>query len=151
VNPTRRALLAALFLLALTASVLHLAAHPIFAPDKAHPGATVFRGSFVAASLLPLLDLVVVTWLFSSRRNAAYGYLLNGLIAVYGTVLMGHFGVAALAALAAKPSTPVEWLFKSMLIDIAIVWADFFAGKALYESWLHEPGAGGDGATLTTA
>jgi hypothetical protein len=150
VNPTRRALLAALFLLALTGSVLHLAAHPIFAPDKAHPGVTIFRGSFVAASLLPLLDLVVVTWLFSSRRTAAYGYLLNGLIVVYGTVLMGHFGIAALTVLATKPATPVEWLFKSMLIDIVIVWADFFAGKALYESWLHEPGAEGGSAVPAT-
>jgi hypothetical protein len=149
VNPTRRALLAALFLLALTASLLHLAAHPVFAPDDANPGATIFRGSFVAASLLPLLDLVVVTWLFSSRRTAAYGHLLNGLIVVYGTVLMGHYGIAALAA--KPPATPVEWLFKSMLIDIAIVWADFFAGKALYESWLHEPGADGGSAIPTTA
>lgn len=148
-NPTRRALLAALFLLALTASLLHLAAHPIFAPDAARAGATVFRGSFVAASLLPLLDLVVVTWLFSARRTAAYGHLLNGLIVVYGTVLMGHYGIAALAA--KPPATPVEWLFESMLIDIAIVWADFFAGKALYESWLHEPATGGGSAVPTAA
>jgi hypothetical protein len=151
VNPERRALLAALFLLALAASALHLAAHPIFAPDEAHPGATIFRGSFVTASLLPLLDLVVVTWLFSSRRTAAYGHLLNGLIVVYGTVLMGHYGIAALTALAAKTATPVSWLFKSMLIDIAIAWADFFVGKALYESWLHEPGAGGGSAIPTSA
>ena len=148
-NPTRRALLSALFLLALTASLLHLAAHPIFAPDDARPGGTIFRGSFVAASLLPLLDLVVVTWLFSSRRTAVYGHLLNGLIVVYGTVLMGHYGVAALVA--KPPGSPVEWLFKSMLIDIAIVWADFFAGKALYESWLHEPETGGGSAIPTAA
>jgi len=75
VSPERRALLVALFLLALAATVLHMAAHPMFAPDKGHPGVTVFRASFVAASLLPLLDLVLVTWLFCSRRTAAYGYL----------------------------------------------------------------------------
>ena len=124
-----------LFLLALTATVLHMAAHPMFAPDAAHPGASVFRPAFVAASVLPLLDLVVVTWLFSARRTAAYGYLLNGLLVIYGTVLMGHFGIAALAGLAAKSAPATEWLFKSMAIDIAIVWADFFAGKALYDSW----------------
>jgi len=112
------------------------------------PGATVFRGSFVAASLLPLLDLVVVTLLFSSRRTAVYGHLLNGLIVVYGTVLMGHYGIAAFVA--KPPETPVQWLFKSMIIDVAIAWADFFAGKALHESWLREPESGG-GGTIKTA
>lgn len=136
-NPERRALLATLFLLALTATVLHLAAHPVFAPDKAHAGATVFRASFVAASIFPLLDLVLVTWLFCSRRTAAFGYLLNGLIVIYGTVLMGHMGITALARLAESASF-TERLFTSMIIDIAIAWADFAAGKALFESWLRE-------------
>ena len=105
-NSERRSLLVTLFLLALTATVLHMAAHPMFASDAAHPGASVFRPAFVAASVLPLLDLVVVTWLFSARRTAAYGYLLNGLLVIYGTVLMGHFGIAALAGLAAKARRP---------------------------------------------
>jgi hypothetical protein len=138
VNPERRALLTTLFLLALAAAALHLAAHPIFAPDKEHPGVNVFRGSYVAAALLPLLDVVLVTWLFSSRRTAALAYLLNGLLVIYGTVLMGHFAVVSLADLATKPATFVEYFFKSMSLDIAIAWADFFAGKALYESWMRE-------------
>lgn len=32
--------------------LLHLAAHPIFAPDSANPGATVFRGFFFAGKAL---------------------------------------------------------------------------------------------------
>jgi hypothetical protein len=136
-NPQRRALLLCLFLLALAGAVLHLAAHPMFAPDKAHPGTSVFRASFVAASVLPLLDLVLVTWLFCSRRTAVYGYLLNGMIVIFGTVLMGHFGIVALAGLAV-PAPLSQWLFKSMAIDITLAWADFFAGKALYDSWLRE-------------
>ena len=136
-NPRRRSLLATLFLLALAGTLLHLAAHPMFSPDKSHPGATLFRPSFIAASVLPLLDLALVTWLFSARRTAAYGYLLNGLIVIFGTVLMGHFGITALMAL--SPGAPLtQWLFKSLIIDIIIVWADFFAGKALYDSWLRE-------------
>ena len=137
-NPQRRSLLATLFLLALAGTLLHLAAHPMFSPDKAHPGATFFRPSFVAASVLPLLDLVLVTWLFSARRTAAYGYLLNGLIVIFGSVLMGHFGITALMALAATGAPLTQWLFKSLIIDIIIAWADFFAGKALYDSWLRE-------------
>lgn len=138
-NPERRALLAALFLLALAASALHLAAHPIFAPDKQHPGVTLFRASFVAAAALPLLDLVLVTSLFSARRTAPLGFLVNGVIVIYGTVLMGHYAAVSVAALAAKGATFTEYFFKSMFLDFAIVWADFFAGKALYESWLREP------------
>ncbi|MBI5016868.1 MAG: hypothetical protein HZB55_15455 [Deltaproteobacteria bacterium] len=134
-NAERRALLTALFLLALAASALHLAAHPMLVPDKAHPGATLFRGSFVSAALLPLVDLVLVTWLFTSRRTAALGYLINGLIVIYGSVLMGHFAIVSLTDLATKPATFVEYFFKSMSLDIAIAWADFFVGKALYESW----------------
>jgi hypothetical protein len=129
-----------LFLLALAASALHLAAHPILLPDKEHPGVTIFRASFVAATLLPLLDLVLVTWLLSARRTAALGYLLNGLIVIYGSVLMGHFALVSLAELATKPATIVDYFFKSMFLDIAIAWADFFAGKALFESWLQERG-----------
>jgi hypothetical protein len=139
VTPGRKALLAALFLLALAASVLHLGAHPILMPDKAHPGVTIFRASFVAAAALPLLDLLVVTWLFSARRTAALGFLINGVIVIYGTVLMGHFAIVSLAALAGKAATLTDYLFKSMFLDIAIAWADFFIGKALYESWLREP------------
>lgn len=131
----RRTLLAALVLLALAALAMHVLVHPAFAPDKAHPGQTVFRGSFVAANLLPLIDLVVVTGLFLSRRTAALAYLLNGMFVIYGTVLMGHFGIAGLQGSAL---TPADLIRKSLSIDIAIVWADFLVGKALFESWMRE-------------
>jgi len=147
VNAERRALLTALFLLALAASALHLAAHPMFIPDRAHPGATLFRGAFVSAALLPLVDLVLVTWLFTSRRTAALGYLINGLIVIYGSVLMGHFAIVSLTDLATKTATFVEYFFKSMWLDIAIAWADFFVGKALYESWRRSEAA----SQLTTS
>lgn len=134
-NPTRRALLAALVLLAVGGLLLHARIHPIFLPDKANPGVSLFRPSFIPATLLPLLDVVIVTVLFARRRTAAFGHLLNGLIVIYGTVLMGHFSIAALA-----PKSPAltDWVLKSTFPDIAIAWADFLAGKILYESWLRE-------------
>jgi uncharacterized membrane protein YdjX (TVP38/TMEM64 family) len=131
---SRRTLLAALVLLALTALVLHYLAHPILLPDKDHPGQTVFRGSLVAATLLPLVDLVVVTGLFLARRTAPLAYLLNGVLVIYGTVLMGHYGIVGLTSAAAQG----HWIFRSMLIDVALVWVDFLVGKALYESWMRE-------------
>jgi hypothetical protein len=135
VTPRRRGLLAVLVLLALGGLLLHLRVHPALAPDKEHPGLTLFRGSFLAGNLLPLLDLVVVTALFTSRRTAPWAYLLNGLIVIYGTVLMGHFSIAALAP---KGPALTDWVLKSTFPDIAVSWADFMAGKVLYDSWMQE-------------
>jgi hypothetical protein len=132
---TRRALLFALVLVALGGLMLHYRVHPILLPDKEHPGQTILRGSFVAAALLPLVDLFVVTALFASRRTAPLAFLLNGMLVIYGTVLMGHFSIAMLAP---KGPTLADWLFKSTLADISLAWGDFMIGKALYESWMRE-------------
>jgi hypothetical protein len=133
---SRRLLLGALFLMALAALMLHLRIHPFLIPDKSSPGTMIFRPSFVAASLLPLLDVILVTLLFSSRRTAVYGHLLNGLIVIYGTVLMSHFSIAALAP---QSLSPLNWIMKSTLPDIGLAWADFCVGAALYRSWMRNP------------
>jgi hypothetical protein len=132
---TRRTLLWALFLVALGGFLLHYRIHPYVVPDKEHAGQMLFRGSFLAASLLPVLDLVVVTTLFARRSTAPLGYLLNGILVIYGTVLMSHFSIAMLAP---KALTPADWLLKSTFPDIAIAAGDFLIGRALYESWMRE-------------
>lgn len=132
---TRRALLASLALLALGGLLLHYRIHPFLMPDKEIPGLTIFRGSFVVATLLPLVDLIVVTALFASRRTAPAAYLINGMLVIYGTVLMGHYSIAGLAP---KDPPLLDWILKSTFPDIAIAWGDFFVGKALYESWMGE-------------
>jgi len=131
----RGQLLAALFLMALGGLLLHLKIHPIWAPDRADPSIIHFRPSFIAATLFPLLDLFLVTALFSSRRTAVYGYVLNGLIVIYGTVLMGHFSIAMMA-----PKNPplIAWITRSTFPDIALAWADFLVGAALYRAWMRE-------------
>lgn len=130
---SRKALLAALFLMALAALLLHLRIHPVFTPDKANPAVMLFRPSFIPATLLPLLDVLLVTALFASRRTAVYGHLLNGLIVIYGTVLMGHFSIAGLLP---KDPAPTDWILKSTFPDIALAWADFAIGAVLYRSWM---------------
>ena len=134
-DANRRTLLAALVLLALVALVMHYLAHPVFAPDKEHPGQTIFRGSFLAASLLPLLDLVVVTALFLSRRTAPLAFLINGVLVIYGTVLMGHFSIAMLAP---RGPSLADWFLRSTFPDIALAWGDFMIGRALFASWMQE-------------
>lgn len=132
---TRRTLLWALGLVALGGLLLHYRIHPFLLPDREHPGVVVFRGSFLPATIVPLFDLIVVTALFASRRTAALGYLINGVLVIFGTVLMAHFSIAVLAP---KDPSLADWLLKSTFPDIALAWADFMIGKALYESWLRE-------------
>ena len=135
----RHNLLAALFLFALAGFMLHFRVHNFMVADKLHPWVVNFNISLFPASLFPLLDVFVVTGLFMSRRTAVYGYLLNGLLVIYGTVLMMHFSLAQMAA----KSLPIQMmLMKSTLPDIFIAWGDFFVGKALYDSYIKEKPAG---------
>jgi hypothetical protein len=133
----RHLLLTALVLMATGALYLHLRIHPFLVPDKANPGQTLFVGSFLAASIFPLLDLTVVSLLFTCRRTAVYGYVLNGMTVIFGTVLMTHF---SLVKLGAEPAQPLYLLlFKSTFPDIALAWADFLVGATLYSLWQREP------------
>jgi hypothetical protein len=68
-----------------------------------------------------------------------YGYVLNGMLVIFGTVLMTHF---SLVKLSVDPSQPLYLLlFKSTLPDIALAWADFLVATALYHLWQREPAA----------
>jgi len=99
-------------------------------PDKLNPGVFVFNGTRFLSFIFPLIDVILVTLLFTSRKTAVYGYLLNGLIVIYGTVFMAHFSIAELTT----KSIPLkDWVLKSTIPDIGIAWVDFFIGKALYD------------------
>jgi hypothetical protein len=124
------ALLTVLFLLAVSGLLLHLRIHFFMVLDKLHPGEFIFDNTKLLASLFPLIDVIVVTALFMSRKTAVYGYLLNGLIVIYGTILMAHYSIAEIAA---KSIPFPAMIIKSTLPDIGIAWADFFVGKALYD------------------
>ena len=127
---TRRTLLLTLFILALSGLLLHYRIHSFLTPDRLNPGSFIFDGTKFLSFIFPLFDIVLVTLLFASRKTAVYGYLLNGLIGIYGTVFMAHFSIAEISA---RHIPPESWLQKSTLPDIGIAWADFFAGKALYD------------------
>ena len=132
----KNTLLTVLFLLAVSGLLLHYRVHNFMVADKLHPGCFVLDGTKFFATLFPLIDVILVTALFMSRKTAVYGYLLNGLIVIYGTVFMAHFSLAEMAA----KSIPLQAMFlKSTLPDIGIAWADFFVGKALYDQYMKGP------------
>jgi hypothetical protein len=104
-------------------------------PDRLNPGIFIFDGTKFLSFIFPIIDVVLVTLLFTSRKTAVYGYLLNGLIVIYGTVFMAHFSIAEISA---KSIPPGAWFLKSTLADIGIAWADFFVGKVLYDITIRE-------------
>ena len=132
----KKVLLAALFLLALSGLMLHFRIHNFMVEDKAAPGMYLFNKTNFLAFILPLLDVFLVTLLFTSKKTAVYGFLLNGLIVILGTVLMSHYSIAEIIA---KSVPSDQWILRSTLPDIGIAWGDFFVGKSLYD--LHMRGS----------
>lgn len=128
----RRTLIIALFIMAVAGLLLHLRIHPFMVPYKLHPGMSVFKPANFLAFIFPLVDVFLVTALFLSKKTAVYGFVLNGLIVIYGTVFMAHFSIAQFIAQAVPPS---GWIMNSTLPDIGMAWADFFVGKALFDHY----------------
>ncbi len=124
-----------LIFLALAGLMLHFRIHPFIVQDKINPENYVFDSTKFLATLLPLIDLFIVTLLFTSERTAVYGYLLNGMLVIYGTIFMVHYSIAEMIA---KSIPLAKMVLRSTLPDIAIAWADFFVGKILYEAYLRE-------------
>jgi hypothetical protein len=134
VSRVRKTLLFGMFLLATGSLTLHLKVHP---PLSAPPGMG-FTNS--VAGIFSLLDVVLVTYMFSRKETASWGYLFNGLIVIYGTVFMTHCGWAKIYS----PETPFyQYLFTSTSPDVIIAWADFFMGAVMYRLWFMEPRAEG--------
>ncbi len=127
---TKRVLLLALLLLALGGFFLHFRIHPFMVQDKVNPALFRFSGTNFLAFLFPLTDVVIVTMLFAFRTTAVLGFLLNGLIVIYGTIFMTHFSIAQMTS---QHLSVQAGLLKALLPDIAVLWADFFVGKALYD------------------
>ena len=133
----RGTLILAAFSIALGALLLHMRIHPVFVLPQANgvpiPGATpeFYLPNFFA-SLLGIIDVILVTTLFCSRKTVALAYLLNGLFAIFGAIFMAHFAVVKLS-----PTHPAlsDWILKSTFPDIIIAFVDFLIGKAIYESY----------------
>jgi hypothetical protein len=130
----RSSLLLALFLLALGGMIIHYLVHtPLVDLDGDGSGEVIFTN--LAAVLFSLLDVFLVTFLFSRKSTASWAYMLNGLIVIYGTVFMAHSGIAKVHA----PGVP---FYRYLLIptspDIFIAWADFFMGYLMFKLWFLE-------------
>jgi hypothetical protein len=114
----RSILLAALITLALGGFLMHLRIHPI--SDNPANWVPILAG---------ILSIVVVPLLFLFPGTIAYGYVLNGFLAIIGTVVMAHYALAYWPS----PTTLDTLLFNSLLAEILLLWGKFFVGKALFD------------------
>ena len=114
----RSIMLGALITPALGGFMLHSRIHPI-----------AQNPSFLVPFYGGILSSVVVPLLFLFPKTIAYGYVLNGFLAIIGTIVMAHFSLIHWPA----PATLQTILLKTLLADILILWGKFFVGKALFE------------------
>lgn len=127
----RHLLLLCLFLMAFGAVGLHLNYHPPL-EELENPGeyVPVFRNIFALGCALA--DVVLVTFLFSRKKTAAWGYLLNGMLIIYGTVIMTQYGWLQVHY---QEGSLINYFFHPTLPYLSVAWADFFAGAVLYKLW----------------
>jgi hypothetical protein len=111
-------LMIALVTLALGGFLLHLRIHPV-----------TDNPSNVVPVIAGILSIIIVPLLFSYKNTVQYGYVLNGMLAILGTITMAHFSLAHWPV----PATPGAILLKTLIADILILWARFFVGKTLFE------------------
>jgi hypothetical protein len=111
-------LLCALVSLALGGLLLHLRIHPV-----------AQNLSFLVAPVAGILSIVVVPFLFSYKSLVEYGYVLNGMLVIVGTITMTHFSLARWPV----PATFETVILKTLLADILLLLGNFFVGKALFD------------------
>jgi hypothetical protein len=114
----RVVLLVGMWFLALGGFLLHLRVH---APGEEARNLVPF--------LSGLLSLLAVPLLFTFRRTVAYGYVINGMLAIIGTVTMAAFSWNR----GLENITAGTLFLNTLFPDIAILWAKFALGLGLFE------------------
>jgi hypothetical protein len=111
-------LIIALIAISLGGLMLHVRIHPV-ADNPAN----------IVPVIAGILSIIVVPWLLAYRSTLHYGYVLNGMLAILGTITMTHFSMANWPV----PTTFAAVMLKTLLPDILILWTAFFVGKAVFD------------------
>lgn len=114
----RTILIACLFFLALGGWFLHLRIHPL---AKNADNIIPLISGIISVFCLPLLF-----WFDSTVTPA---YLINGFLAIIGTIIMAQFSIVNFRG----PFTFEAIILNSTFADIAILWGKFAVGKALFD------------------
>lgn len=111
-------LVAGLFFLGFGGWLLHFRIHP---PVKEPEFIIPFISGIGSILFLPLL--------FCFRPTFILAYLVNGFMAIIGTITMAHFFIVQHK----DPVTIINVIVNSTFSDIVILWGKFAVGKALFD------------------
>lgn len=111
-------LVAGLFLLGLGGWLLHLKLHP-FTKDV----------DFIIPLISGVISVFCLPFLFWFSSTVTLAYIVNGFLAIIGTVTMSHFFIATFE----EPITLVKIILSPAVADIAILWGKFAVGKAIFD------------------
>jgi hypothetical protein len=119
-------LLFALIFVALGGFLLHLRIHP---PVNVPWNDAAPMAWNIIPAISGAISLLVIIPLFFFRKTIPFGYVLNGMTAIVGTITMTQFSLS---------HVPPVWtwtavLFQSLFPDVAVLWTKFAIGKALFE------------------
>ncbi len=76
-----------------------------------------------------LISIFIIPLLFMTRKTVHYGYVINGMTVIIGTVTMIHSSIAHFPV----PFEVSNLIFKTLFADICILAVKFFIGKALFD------------------
>jgi hypothetical protein len=111
-------LISALVVMSFGGFLLHLRIHPFNQ-----------NASNIVPFIAGILSIVVVPLLFSFKRLVEYGYVLNGMLVIVGTITMAHFSIAHWPI----PASFGSYVLKTTLADILLLWGIFLIGKSLFD------------------
>ncbi|MCS7279949.1 MAG: hypothetical protein NZ530_07865 [Thermodesulfobacteriaceae bacterium] len=131
-NTLQLILILILLFLSLDGLILHYRIHPFLISDNFNSKLFTFNFSFFIATCFSIIDVFLVTILFFFRKTVVYAYLLNGLLVIYGTILMIHFSIFSIGSKNLPLSLETIFL-KSTFPHLLVSWADFLGGKLLYD------------------
>ncbi len=111
-------LVACLFFLALGGWLLHLRIHPLVKD---------------ADNIIPLISGIISVFclplLFWFGSTITLAYIINGFLAIIGTIVMTQFSIINFQG----PVTLESIILTSTFADISILWGKFAVGKALFD------------------
>ena len=114
----RNLLIVGLIAASLGGWLLHLRIHPP-SEDSTHL-IPFFAG---------IIGIIIVPILFLYKKTIPYAYIINGFLVIIGTITMAHFSLLNIA----DHITFSTIFVGTLLADIALLFTNFFIGKALFE------------------
>jgi len=111
-------LIAALAVVSSGGWLMHFRTHPV----------TWAKANFIPF-VAGIISVLLVTVLFSFKKTIPYAYVINGMIVMIGTIVMGHMALAYLP----KDLNLATFFLDTTIPYILVLWTKFMIGKAIFD------------------